>query len=82
MLLEGNTNLSGLITFIVIVAVAALIAVVAFVIHRFLHPKLKSENEKPSEEEMMQEELDRVLQPIEDEKTAEEVSKYKDQEND
>ena len=77
-----ENNLGGLITFIVIVAVAALIAIVAFVIHRFLHPKLKSENEKPSDEQMMQEELDRVLQPIEDEKTADEVNNYKDEEND
>ena len=81
MLLE-NSNLSGLITFIVIVAVAAIIAIVAFVIHRFLHPKLKSESEKPSDEQMMKEELDRVLQPIEDEETAKEVSDYKDEEND
>lgn len=80
MLFESN-NLGGLITFIVIVAVAALIAIVAFVIHRFLHPKLKSENEKPSDEQMMQEELDRVLEPIKDEKTAEEVNNYKDDEN-
>ena len=78
MILE-NSNLGGLITFIVIIAVAALIAIVAFVIHRFLHPKLKSENEKPSDEQMMKEELDRVLQPIEDEKTAEEVNNYKDE---
>ena len=80
MLFENN-NLGGLITFIVIVAVAALIAIIAFVIHRFLHPKLKSENEKPSDEQMMQEELDRVLEPIKDEKTAEEVNNYKDDEN-
>ncbi len=80
MLLESNV--SGIITFVVIVAVAALIAITAFVIHRFLHPKLKSENEKPSEEQMMKEELDRVLEPIEDEKTAEEVNAYKDDEND
>lgn len=78
-MLFENTNLGGLITFIVIVAVAALIAIVAFVIHRFLHPKLKSENEKPSDEQMMQEELDRVLEPIKDEKTAEEVNNYKDE---
>lgn len=77
MLLESNV--SGIITFVVIVAVAALIAITAFVIHRFLHPKLKSENEKPSEEQMMKEELDRVLEPIEDEKTAEEVNNYKDE---
>ena len=81
-MLLANSNLGGLITFIAIIAVAALIAIVAFVIHRFLHPKLKSENEKPSDEQMMQEELDRVLQPIEDEKTAEEVNNYKDEEND
>ena len=80
-MLFENSNLGGLITFIVIVAVAALIAIVAFVIHRFLHPKLKSENEKPSDEQMMQEELDRVLEPIKDEKTAEEVNNYKDDEN-
>ena len=80
-MLFENTNLGGLITFIVIVAVAALIAIIAFVIHRFLHPKLKSENEKPSDEQMMQEELDRVLEPIKDEKTAEEVNNYKDDEN-
>ena len=78
-MLFENSNLGGLITFIVIVAVAALIAIVAFVIHRFLHPKLKSENEKPSDEQMMKEELDRVLQPIEDEETAKEVSDYKDE---
>ena len=81
-MLLDNINRSGLITFIAIVAVAALIAIVAFVIHRFLHPKLKSENEKPSEEQMMKEELDRVLEPIEDEETAEQVSNYKDEESD
>ena len=81
-MLLDNINRSGLITFIAIVAVAALIAIVAFVIHRFLHPKLKSENEKPSEEQMMKEELDRVLEPIEDEETAEKVSNYKDEESD
>ena len=80
-MLFENSNLGGLITFIVIVAVAAVIGVVAFLIHRFLHPKLKSENEKPSDEQMMQEELDRVLEPIKDEKTAEEVNNYKDDEN-
>ena len=78
----ADTNLTGIITFVAIVAAAALIAIVAFVIHRFLHPKLKSDNEKPSEEQMMKEELDRVLEPIEDEKTAEEVNAYKDEEND
>lgn len=71
---------AGIITLIAIIAAAALIAIVAFVIHRFMHPKLKSENERPSEEQITQEELDRVLQPIEDEETAREISEYKEEE--
>ena len=39
---------SGIITLVAILAAAALIAIVAFVIHRVMHPKLKSDNEKPS----------------------------------
>lgn len=78
MILENNY--AGLITLIAIISVAALIAVVAFVIHRFMHPKLKSDEEKPSEEQIMKEELDRVLQPVEDEETAKSISEYKDEE--
>ena len=71
---------SGIITLVAIIVAAALIAIVAFVIHRVMHPKLKSENEKPSEEQIRQEELDRVLQPVDDEETAREISEYKDEE--
>jgi hypothetical protein len=71
---------SGIITLVAILAAAALIAIVAFVIHRVMHPKLKSDNEKPSDEQIMQEELDRVLQPVDDEETAKEISEYKDEE--
>ncbi len=71
---------SGIITLVAIIVAAALIAIVAFVIHRVMHPKLKSENEKPSEEQIRQEELDRVLQPIDDEETAREISEYKEEE--
>lgn len=78
MILENNY--AGLITLIAIISAAALIAVVAFVIHRFMHPKLKSDEEKPSEEQIMKEELDRVLQPVEDEETAKSISEYKDEE--
>ena len=67
---------TGIITLIAIIAAAALIAIVAFVIHRFLHPKLKTDNEKPTEEQITQEELDRVLKPVEDEETAREISEY------
>lgn len=71
---------AGIITLVAIIAAAAIIAIVAFVIHRFLHPRLKADNEKPTEEQITQEELDRVLRPIEDEETAREVSEYKDEE--
>lgn len=71
---------SGIITLVAIIVAAALIAIVAFVIHCVMHPKLKSDNEKPSEEQIMQEELDRVLQPVDDEETAKEISEYKDKE--
>ncbi len=75
-----DSNLGGIITLIAIVATAAIIAIVAFIIHRVMHPKLKSDNEKPSEEQIRKEELDRVLQPVEDEETAKEISEYKDEE--
>ena len=71
---------SGIITLVAIIVAAALIAIIAFVIHRVMHPKFKSDNEKPSEEQIMQEELDRVLQPVDDEETAREISEYKDEE--
>ena len=72
-------QLGGIITLVAIISAAAIIAIVAFVIHRFLHPKLKSENEKPTEEQIVKEELDRVLQPVEDEETAEQINNYKDE---
>ena len=71
---------SGIITLVAIIVAAALIAIIAFVIHRVMHPKLKSDNERPSDEQIMQEELDRVLQPVDDEETAREISEYKDEE--
>ena len=37
--------------------------------------------DKPSEEQFVQEELDRVLVPVEDEKTAKQINEYKDEED-
>ena len=76
----ADTNWGGIITLIAILATAGVIAIVAFIIHRVMHPKLKTDDEKPSEDQIMQEELDRVLQPVEDEETAKEISEYKDEE--
>ena len=71
---------SGIITLVAIIVAAALIAIVAFVLHRIMHPKLKSDNDKPTEEQITKEELDRVLQPVDDEETAREISEYKEEE--
>lgn len=69
----------GLWTFLIILGVAAIIGIISFIIHRVLHPKLKQE--KKDEKKIAQEELDRILVPIEDEKTAKEVENYKDKED-
>ena len=69
----------GLLTFIIIISIAAVIAIIAFVIYRILMPKLKEE--KPSDEDILNEEMTRVLQPIDDPDTAKQVSEYKNEED-
>ena len=70
---------TSLLTFIIIISIAVVIAIVAFVIYRILMPKLKEE--KPSEEDILNEEMTRVLQPIDDPDTAKQVSEYKNEED-
>ena len=70
-------NQEGLIILGIILGFFAAVALIAFIVYRVTHPKLK--NEKPTEEQVLKEEMDRVLKPIEDEKIAEEISKYKDE---
>ena len=65
-----------IVIFLIVFAVAAAIGIVAFIIYRLLRPRLKEE--KPSEEEILHDELNRVLQDVEDEKTAQEISSYKE----
>ena len=67
-----------LIIFLIVVAVAAIIGLVAFIIYRTLRPRLKEE--KPSEEEILQDEMKRVLQDVEDEEVAKQISDYKEDE--
>ena len=66
-----------LIIFLVVLGSAAVIAIVAFLIYLYLKPRLKHDD-KPTEEQILHEELDRVLKPIEDEETAKAVEQYKD----
>jgi membrane protein implicated in regulation of membrane protease activity len=63
---------------IIIICVTAIIALLAFIIYRFLRPKLKEE--KPSEEEILHDEMTRVLEDVKDEETAKQISEYKEDE--
>ena len=67
-----------LLIFLIVLGVAAVIGLVAFIIYRTLRPRLKEE--KPSDEEILQDEMKRVLQDVEDEEVAKQISDYKEDE--
>ena len=73
--------MNPVIVLLIIIAAFAVIALTAFFIYRLLHPKLKADVAKPSEEQTLQENLDRVLEPVEDEKLAEQISEYRDEQD-
>ena len=68
----------SLIIFLVIVGATAVVALLAFILYRILRPRLKEE--KPSEEEILEDEMKRVLQDVEDEEVAKQISDYKEDE--
>ena len=68
----------SLLIFIIVVAVTAVVALLAFILYRVLRPRLKEE--KPSEEEILEDEMKRGLQDVEDEEVAKQISNYKDDE--
>ena len=68
-----------LLTFLIVLGVVVVIGVVSFLIYLYLRPRLKHDD-KPTEEQILHEEMDRVLQPIDDEETAKAVEQYKDEE--
>ena len=70
---------SGVIVFLIVLGAAVGIGLVAFLIYLYLKPKLKKDD-KPTEEQIVREEMDRILKPIEDEETAKAVEQYKDEE--
>ena len=69
---------SRLIVFIVIIAATAVVALIAFILYRILRPRLKED--KPSDEQILEDEMKRVLQDVEDEEVAKQISDYKDDE--
>ena len=73
----ASANFSGLWIFLIVLGFFAVIAIIAFILHRVLRPKLKKDEKKPTEKDYAKEELDRVLQPVEDEKVSKEIQDFK-----
>ena len=70
--------LNGIWIFLIVLGFFAVVAILAFVIYRLLRPKLKEkEEDKPTEEDYAKEELDRILQPVEDEEVSKEIQEFK-----
>ena len=70
--------MNPVIIFVIILAVTAVVALVAFILYRILRPRLKED--KPSDEQILEDEMKRVLQDVEDEDVAKQISDYKDDE--
>lgn len=70
---------AGLKAFLIIIGVAIAIGIIAFVLYKILNPKLKQD--EMSDEEKAAEQLNRILEPVEDEKVAKEISSYKEKED-
>ena len=70
-------DLSGLWIFLAVVGFFGVVAIVAFIIHIFLRPKLKEEKKENTEEENAREELNRILQPVDDDNVSKEIQDYK-----
>ncbi len=64
--------------FLIVLGIAIVIGVVAIIIYKIIHPKLKEEK-KIDEEKAVIEELNRVLEPIDDEELSEQIQEYKDE---
>ena len=69
---------SGILVLLIVICVAAVVALVAYTLYRVLRPRLKEE--KPTEEEILKDEMSRILQDVEDEEVAKQISDYKEDE--
>ena len=61
---------------LIVLGVFVVIALIAFLIHKIL--KLRLKEEKPTQEQILKEETERLLKPIEDQEVARQVDEYKD----
>ena len=76
--LASNTT-NPIIVLLIILGIAGIIAIAAYIVYRLLHPKLKKE-EEIDESKLLQEELDRVLENVEDEDIKKQIEQYKEDE--
>jgi hypothetical protein len=65
----------------IILAIAAVIALVAFSIYKFLNPKLKKDEDTVNEADAVKEELDRVLEDVTDTDVAESIANYTEEDD-
>ena len=65
--------------FLIVLGFFAVVAIVAYIIHRILRFRLKDEKKEEDEKKIAQEELDRILQPVEDEEVAKQIENYKEE---
>ena len=72
--------MEGLIILLAVLGVTGLIALVTYIIYRTTHPRLK-ETDKPTEEQILNEEIDRILKPIEDEEVRKEIEQYQEKDD-
>lgn len=69
---------NSMVVFLIILGVFAAVAIIAFIIYRVLHPKLKEDPNKPKNEDIVKEEIKRVLVDVDDEEAAKAISEYKE----
>lgn len=79
MILAAN-NFPSWVIFLIVLGAAFIIGLIAFILYLAFKPKLKRDD-KPTDEQIVEEEMNRVLKPIEDEETAKAVEQYKDEED-
>ena len=71
----------GFIIFFIVLGFFVVLGVVALIIYKVLHPKLKDgEEHVNTEQENAKENLDRILEPVEDEEIAKKIEEYKEDE--
>lgn len=73
-----NEGLGGIITLGAIIGIVGVIALVSYIVYRVTHPKLKEKAKEINEEEVLKEEMDRLLTPVDDEETARQIENYKE----